>query len=473
MRALSHEARESFLLWHPFDYFLRDHQKWAALRITQGLEQAVSIEKGKNGVPAKSEWVRKTTLANGIQVITETIPHVHSIAVGIWIERGSRDEDSKINGISHFIEHMLFKGTKRRSAQQISKEIESVGGILNAFTSKEFSSFYAKVLAEHLPVALDLLFDLYLHSLFSVVELDRERQVIVQEINMVEDTPDEYIHDLFNQSYWPHHPLGFPILGNLNTISKLDRKKLREFFINKYLGTQPIFVAAGKLQHEKVVQAVQESLGKIRPRPKRRRINPPRSHPHLVVKNKTLEQVHLLLGTEGLPAAHPHRYAWSVLNTILGGGMSSRLFQEIREKKGLAYSVYSFLSSFLDSGLLGIYVGTGENTVGTVLRIIWREMKKLADGSLKPKELNAAKEQLKGNLLLSLENTDTRMGRLAKSEIYFGRFISTEEFLEGIEKVSIDRVSALAAKAFRSESLSLTLLGPVTEKAIPPGILRQ
>ena len=431
----------------------------------------VGFETREHRVPAMSEGVRKTTLANGIQVITEAIPHVHSIAVGIWVERGSRDENSKINGISHFIEHMLFKGTKRRSAQQISKEIESVGGILNAFTSKEFSSYYAKVLAEHLPVALDLLFDLYLHSLFSVAELDRERQVIVQEINMVEDTPDEYIHDLFSQSFWPRHPLGFPILGNLNTISNMDRKKLKEFFVEKYLGTRPIFAAAGKLQHEEVVRAVQESLGKIRPRPKQRRIKPPRSHPHLSVKNKPLEQVHLLLGTEGLSAAHPHRYAFSVLNTILGGGMSSRLFQEIREKKGLAYSVYSFLSSFLDSGLLGIYVGTGENTVGTVLRIIWREMKKLADGSLKQKELSSAKEQLKGNLLLSLENTDSRMGRLAKNEIYFERFISTDEILEGIEKVSIDRVSALAARAFRSESLSLTLLGPVTEKAVPPGIL--
>ena len=224
----------------------------------------VGFETREHRVPAMSEGVRKTTLANGIQVITEAIPHVHSIAVGIWVERGSRDENSKINGISHFIEHMLFKGTKRRSAQQISKEIESVGGILNAFTSKEFSSYYAKVLAEHLPVALDLLFDLYLHSLFSVAELDRERQVIVQEINMVEDTPDEYIHDLFSQSFWPRHPLGFPILGNLNTISNMDRKKLKEFFVEKYLGTRPIFAAAGKLQHEEVVRAVQESLGKIR-----------------------------------------------------------------------------------------------------------------------------------------------------------------------------------------------------------------
>jgi predicted Zn-dependent peptidase len=432
----------------------------------------MGLEVKKQGVPADGEWVRKTALPNGIQVITEEIPHVHSIAVGIWIKMGSRDEDPQTNGISHFIEHMLFKGTKRRSAQQISKEIDSVGGILNAFTSKEFSSFYAKVLALHLPIAFDLLFDLYLHSLFSAAELDRERQVIIQEINMVEDTPDEYIHDLFSQSFWPQHPLGFPILGSLNTIARLNQRKLKDFFIANYLGTQPIFVAAGKLQHDEVVQAVQKALGKIRPQPKRRKINPPHSRPQLFVKTKPLEQVHLLLGTEGLPATHPQRYAFSVLNTILGGGMSSRLFQEIREKKGLAYSVYSFLASFLDSGLLGIYAGTGENTLGSVLRIIWRELKKLADGSLRQKELNSAKEQLKGNLLLSLENTESRMNRLAKNEIYYERFISTEEILEEIEKVSIDQVSALAARVFRSESLSLTLLGPVTEKAIPPGILR-
>lgn len=411
--------------------------------------------------------IQKTTLDNGIQVITEEIPHVHSVSVGVWVQAGSRDESLEENGISHFIEHMLFKGTKRRSARQIAKEIDAVGGILNAFTSKEFSSFYAKVLSEHLPLALDLLFDLFLNSLFSAEELEKERQVIVQEISMVEDTPDEYIHDLFNESFWPRHPLGSPILGRMETISKMNRKKLMEFFHQHYLDVQPILVAAGNLKHENLLKPVREALGKMRPRPKKRHGRPPRPHPRLLVKNKKLEQVHLVLGTEGLSATHAQRFTIAILNTVLGGGMSSRLFQEVREKRGLAYSIYSYLSSFLDSGLLGVYAGTGEKTVSRVLQTILREMKKLADNSLKPKELRAAKEQLKGNLLLSLESTDNRMSRLAKNELYFNRYISPEEIIEGIEKVASDEVNALAQQILRPGSLSLTALGPITKDAIP------
>jgi predicted Zn-dependent peptidase len=411
--------------------------------------------------------VQQTTLDNGIQIITEEISYVHSVSVGIWVQAGSRDELSGENGISHFIEHMLFKGTKRRSAHQIAKEIDAVGGVLNAFTSKEFSSFYAKVLAEHLPVALDLLFDLYLNSLFSDEELEKERQVIVQEISMVEDTPDEYIHDLFSQTFWPRHPLGFPILGRLDTISRMNRDKLLKFFREYYLRAKPIIVAAGNLKHEDLLHPVKELLEGAKTREKKRQNIPPRPHPHLQVKNKKLEQVHLVLGTQGLPATHPQRFAFSILNTILGGGMSSRLFQEIREKRGLAYSVYSFLSSFMDSGMLGVYVGTGDNTLSRVLQLILKEMKKLSENSLGPKELRSAKEQLKGNLLLSLESMDSRMGRLAKNQLYYNRFISTEEIIEGIEKVKAEEVCALAAQTFKPDSLSLTILGPVTEKDIP------
>jgi predicted Zn-dependent peptidase len=411
--------------------------------------------------------VQQTTLDNGIQVITEEISYVHSVSVGIWVQAGSRDEHSGENGISHFIEHMLFKGTKRRSAHQIAKEIDAVGGVLNAFTSKEFSSFYAKVLAEHLPVALDLLFDLYLNSLFSDEELEKERQVIVQEISMVEDTPDEYIHDLFSQSFWPHHPLGFPILGRLDTISRMNRDKLLKFFREHYLRAKPIIVAAGNLKHENLLRPVKEILEETKTREKRRQSTPPRPHPHLQVKNKKLEQVHLILGTQGLPATHPQRFAFSILNTIFGGGMSSRLFQEIREKRGLAYSVYSFLSSFMDSGMVGVYVGTGDHTLSRVLQLILREMKKLSENSLGPKELRSAKEQLKGNLLLSLESMDSRMGRLAKNQLYYNRFVSTEEIIEGIEKVKTEEVTALARQTFKPDSLSLTILGPVTEKDIP------
>lgn len=411
--------------------------------------------------------VQKTVLSNGIRVITEEMPHVHSVSVGIWVQIGSRCESREENGICHFIEHMLFKGTQRRSAQQIAKEIDAVGGILNAFTSKEFSSFYAKVLAEHLPVAIDLLFDLFLNSRFSEEEIERERQVILQEISMVEDTPDEYIHELFNQSFWPRHPLGFPILGSPRNISRIDRKKLMDFFRRHFLGEMPIIVAAGKLKHDQILAPVEKTLGRLRPQPQKKKDSPPRAHPHIFVKPKQLEQVHLLLGTQGLSARDPQRYAFSVLNTILGGGMSSRLFQEVREKRGLAYSVYSFTSAFLDSGLLGIYVGTGEKMVPRVLRVIRREMEKISENSLRGKEIQAAKEQLKGNLLLSLENTDSRASRLAKNEIFFGRYVPTEEIINGIEKVRAEEVQALARQIFSPQALSLTALGPIPEESIP------
>ena len=288
---------------------------------------------------------------------------------------------------------------------------------------------------------------------------------------MVEDTPDEYIHDLFSESFWPRHPLGFPILGRLETVEGLKRARLKDFFTENYMRVQPIFVGAGRLKHEDLLKPVREALGRIRPRPKQNRRRPPKARPQILVKNKTLEQVHLVLGAPGFSATHPRRYVFSVLNTVLGGGMSSRLFQEIRENRGLAYSVYSFLSSFIDSGMIGVYVGTGEKTLASVLKIIRREMTKLAENSLKSGELRSAKEQLKGNLLLSLESTDSRMGRLAKSEIYFHRFIPTGEIIEGIENVSADDVAELARQLFQTTPLSLSVLGPVTEKDIPRGLL--
>lgn len=414
--------------------------------------------------------VQKTILPNGLRILSEEIPQVHSVSVGIWVEAGSRDECAEENGISHFVEHMLFKGTKRRSARQIAKEIDAVGGILNAFTSKEFSSFYAKVLAAHLPTALDILFDLYLNSLFAPEELEKERQVIIQEINMVEDSPDDYIHDLFSEYFWPRHPLGLPILGRIETISRMKRQQLTKFFHQNYLRAQPIIAAAGKLKHDDLVQAVNNYLGQKKFQPKKRQASPPRPHPHVKVKEKKLEQVHLILGTKGLAVGHPQRYVFSVLNTILGGGMSSRLFQEVREKRGLAYSVYSFISSFYDSGLLGVYVGTGDNVLPRVLQILLREMRNLTEDGPKPKELACAKEQLKGNLLLSLESTDSRMNRLAKSEIYFQRFIQVEEIIEGIEKVTAADVRDLAQKLFNPEFLSLTVLGPITKQGIPENL---
>jgi predicted Zn-dependent peptidase len=409
-------------------------------------------------------------LNNGLTIATAEMPHMASVSLGLWVGVGGRYEPAPLNGVSHFIEHLLFKGTRKRSAQQIAKEIDAVGGVLNAFTGKEFSSFYAKVLDEHLPLAIDLLFDLFLNSLFSRDELEKERQVIAQEINMVEDTPDEYIHDLFSESFWPRHPLGLPILGRLETISRMKRTELVDFLHHRYTAIAPILVAAGNLKHDALLNLVADKVARIKPRKGRKQGRPPQAHRNVTVKNKPLEQVHVLLGTQAPSATHPQRYALSILNTVFGGGMSSRLFQEIREKRGLSYSVYSFLSSFVDSGMLGVYAGTGQDTVARVLRIVLKEMKKLENAPLSRKELSAAKEQLKGNLLLSLESTDSRMGRLAKSEIYFGRFIGTEEIIQGIDRVTADEVGELANLVFKPDSLSLTVLGPVTEKSIPEGL---
>jgi predicted Zn-dependent peptidase len=251
----------------------------------------------------------------------------------------------------------------------------------------------------------------------------------------------------------------------------MDRRKLKDFFFRHYLQIPPIIVAAGRLKHEDLLRPVQKALRKIKSRPKEKKIRPPRPHPQIQIKNKQLEQVHLLLGTQGLAAVNPRRYVFTILNTILGGGMSSRLFQEVREKRGLAYSVYSFVSSFVDSGLLGVYAGTGIHNLRRVLQVILREMTRLAENSIRPKELRSAKDQLKGNLLLSLESTESRMSRLAKNEIFFHRYISTEEIIEGIEKVSAEEICSLAQGVFRPDSLSLTVLGPITEKDIPPTLL--
>ena len=415
---------------------------------------------------------RKTVLDNGIKIITEKLPYFQSITFGIWVMTGSRHENKEENGISHFIEHMLFKGTEKRGASDIAREIDSVGGILNAFTSKEYTCLYVKVLDRHLDLAIDLLLDIFLNSNFKPEEAERERGVILQEIRMVEDTPDENIQDMFSQSFFKDHPLSYPILGSLHSVRRISRKKLLSCFTGSYHQPSHIIVsAAGKIEHEKLVDKVASVLASF----PHEELTPPENsfHPSAVffIRPKKLEQVHICLGTKGLSQVHPSRFTSYLLNTILGGGMSSRLFQEIREKRGLAYTVYSYQSSYRDTGLFNIYMGVGEDTAEQAISLVIQELKRLKEEPVTDAELLAAKEQLKGNLLLASENTDNRMTRLAKSEIYFNKFVTIEDVLKNIDKTTSEAVGNLAREIFNSEYLSLAVLGPVNKKKFSPEIL--
>ena len=404
---------------------------------------------------------RKTILENGIKVITEEIPYLKSVSIGVWAITGSRDEHPRENGISHFLEHLLFKGTERRTAFDIAKEIDSVGGTLNAFTGREYTCYYAKVIDQNLPLAIDLLSDIFLHPLIEPSDVEKERMVILQEIKMVEDTPDDYIHDLFNRVCWGDHPLGFPICGTAEIVESFTREQIYQFFRKSYPPDRIVICAAGNLRHQEMVDQIEETFGRI---PKS--ILPiERSRPDSISKTniwkRDLEQVHICLGTKGLQYNHSLRFASYVLNTILGGGMSSRLFQEIRENRGLAYSVYSYLPAYIDTGLFVVYAGTSEDSYQEVIDLILKEFKRLSNETFKNGELETAKEHLKGNLILSLESSDSLMTRLAKNEIYFNTYLPVEQILSGIEAVREEEIHHLAQELFDEHYFCLTMLGPM------------
>lgn len=408
----------------------------------------------------------KTALANGVRVISEEMANTRSVSLGIWVENGSRHEPRHQNGISHFIEHLFFKGTERRSAARIAEEMDSVGGVLNAFTAKEYTCYYGKVLDENLPLALDILTDIFLHSVFDREEIERERSVILQEISQAEDTPDDYVHDLFNLNFFRDHPLGWPVCGEAATVLNLHREDFLNFVRNRYLSPRVIVAAAGNVRHQELVREAELKLGKLwssgleSPAAE----EPPRIQTGIFQHFKPLEQIHLCLGVAGIPQTHPLRYAAYVLNTILGGGMSSRLFQEIREKRGKAYSVYSFLSCYRDVGYLGVYAGTSLEWVEEVVDLVLRELRRLAAGEVKEEELERAKNQLLGNMVLNLETSDSWMSHIAKNEIYFGKPVSMEEISQGVRSVSMGSVVELAKTIFRPDGMALTLLGDIEKK---------
>ncbi len=414
--------------------------------------------------------VDKTVLDNGIRIVTETLPYLYSVSVGIWVENGSRDEKPEENGISHFIEHMIFKGTRNRSALEIAKEMDAIGGMSNAFTSKEQTCYYTRVLENHLEQGVEILLDIFLNSLYDPQELERERSVVLQEISMVEDTPDEYIHVLLSETIYQGNSLAQPILGTPETVQAINQEKILNYLRRAYGPKKIVVSAAGKVEHEAFVKLVSSALNNI----SMTKASKNRLNPALVSKSrgvsKDLEQVHLAWATKAPSATDPKRYEGTLLNVIMGGNMSSRLFQEVREKRGLAYSIYSFLSSYQDTGLWGIYTAIAKETLEQTLEVIGQELKKIKGGELSLLELKAAKEFIRGGILLGAESSDNRMTRIAKNEILFGRDLSFEEIFRDLDKVTVDGVVALAGEILQPDQSSLVSLGPMDEKglSVPP-----
>jgi predicted Zn-dependent peptidase len=405
--------------------------------------------------------IQKEVFPNGLIVITETMPAVRSVSIGIWLRSGSRHESEQENGISHFLEHMVFKGTKNRSAEEIARSADSIGGHLDAFTAKEYTSFSIKVLDEHVGRAFDVLADLVKNPLFKPADIAKESQVIREEIKMVEDTPDDLVHEIFTQSYWHGHALGRPILGTRHTVSSFDRKRLIRYFRRHYAPNNMLVAAAGHVEQAQVVDLARKEFGDLPAGPKLGYGPTPIPHPEVSHRHKkNLEQVHILVGTPAYPQGHEKRFACYLLSTMLGGGMSSRLFQNIREKRGLVYSVFSGLSTFRDVGCLSVYAGTAPANARTVVDLILEELRRMKSTPPPNDELQRAKDYLKGSLLLSLESTTSRMSNLARQDMYYGRQISLDEIGQYVDAVTVDDVIAVARELFTTSQIALTILGP-------------
>jgi predicted Zn-dependent peptidase len=411
-----------------------------------------------NGSPLRN--LEMTKLPNGVRVITEPMPHVRSVSVGIWIGSGSRRETPEHNGISHFIEHMLFKGTENRTAEDIARSVDSIGGNLDAFTAKELVCFNTKVLDEHLSLAFDVLADLVLHPLFREEDIEKEKGVILEEIKMEADSPDYLVHEIFTSNFWKDHPLGKPILGTRETVKRFGRESVRKYYDTVYEPSSLIVTAAGNLTHERLVALVREHFESMPAGPVAPPEPPPGTHARIALRNKkSLEQVHLCLGVPSYPLPHHERFACYVLNTLLGGGMSSRLFQNIRERQGLAYAVFSELNPYRDTGCLSIYAGTSLESARKVVESIMNEFRQLKAQPVGDEELRRAKDHLKGSLMLSLESTASRMSNLARQEMYFARFFTLDELVESIEAVTADDVQRIACTFFDPKQIALTVLG--------------
>ena len=407
--------------------------------------------------------IEKTLLSNGVRILSQRMPHVQSVSMGVWVNIGSRDETDAENGLSHFIEHMMFKGTQKRSAFEIAKAFDAIGGYTNAFTSMENTCYHAKVMANHLETMSDILTDIFLNSLFDDAEIEKERPVIFQEIGMLEDTPDEYVHQLAARSFWGDNPLGRSILGTHDNILQFDSKNIRSFFERLYQPNRIVVTAVGNIEHDRLVDLARPAFEAIQtgnPIPAR---GIPQGHFNVGIHPKDLEQAHICLNARGLPTTDPRRYVSSLMNTILGGNMSSRLFQQIREQRGLAYSVYSFVSSFVDTGMSGAYAGVDPVHAFETVDLILNTLQSLKDSPVTEDELQHAKEFTKGNLLMASESNENQMARLAQGEFHFGRYTQLKEILDEIDRVTPSDIQLLAEEIFQKNQMTLTLHGPVPE----------
>lgn len=404
--------------------------------------------------------IEATTLDNGVRVVSEYMPHVRSVAVGLWISTGARRETVKETGVSHFIEHMVFKGTENRSSEQIAREIDSSGGNLDAYTAKELVSYNTKVLDEMLPQAFDVLADLVLHPLFREEDIEKEKGVILEELKMEVDNPEYLVHELFNSSYWQGDPLGRSILGSRETIKSFHSAFLKDYYSRYYIPSNLIVTAAGNVKHDRMLKLAEQYFANMPATPP---IPPPTvPEPKAILthkEKKSLEQCHLVLGVPSYPINHPLRYASYVMSTLLGGGMSSRLFQTIRERLGLAYSVFSELNMYRDCGLMAIYAGTSVETARQVVGLVMQEFRALKNELVAPDELRRAKDNLKGSIALGLESTTSRMANLARQSLYYDRFISLDEMVQSIEEVTADELQFIARECFHQDKVALTLLG--------------
>jgi predicted Zn-dependent peptidase len=404
--------------------------------------------------------IQRAVLPNGLTVITEEMKHIRSVSIGIWLKTGSRDEDLPWNGISHFIEHMVFKGTQHRTAEEIARQVDSIGGNMDAFTAKECISFSIKVLNEHVPIALDVLSDLVLNPVFDAQDISRERGVILEEIKMDEDNPDYLVHEIFTQNFWKDHPLGRPILGTRDTVKKFDRTPVFDFYSQRFSPGNMIITAAGYLNHESFVEGVAKHFESMKPMSNGFHSSKPKIVPKIILRNKkSLEQVQICVGVPSYPITHEGRHISYILNTLLGGGMSSRLFQNIRERQGLAYAIYSDLNPYRDTGCMSIYAGTSRASAGKVVESIVSEFRKLKTEMVTPDELRRSKDQLKGSLMLSLESSNARMSNLARQEMYFDHFYGLDELIAKIEAVTAEELQELAHQFFETENIAVTVLG--------------
>ena len=415
--------------------------------------------------------INKTTLDNGVRIVSMNMPHVRSVSMGVWVHVGARDETDTESGLSHFIEHMIFKGTARRTAFQIAKEFDAIGGQTNAFTSMEHTCYHARVLDVQLETMVDILSDIFLNSVFDEREVARERPVIFQEIGMVEDSPEEWVHTMMGPAFWGSHPLGRSILGTRENILAFDSQTIKHFFKRIYQPDRIVIAVAGNVVHDRFVQMVGTVFSTIAPGNGFAPRSTPTDGCDMTRKHRDLEQAHICLGMPGMSVTDPRRFAASLLNTIFGGNMSSRLFQTIREERGLAYTIYSFLTAYADTGMLGVYTAVDPKNVDACIELIMDQVRRLKKEPVPAEALRDAKAFTKGNMLMAAESPDNQMVRLAQNEFYFGRYVPMQTVIDNIDAVTADDLLGLAEDLWGSGNTAMTMLGPGVEETDASGQL--